>query len=74
MTLPTEVEGRSFETGSASGAEIDAYYLLALGLSRREVFITDMMPYFLANTTRSRSRRSMAESVVTLPSGSHTPA
>lgn len=63
MTLPTEVEGRSFETGSASGAEIDANYLLPLGLSRREVFITDMMPYFLANTTRSSSGRSMADNV-----------
>jgi len=63
MTLPTEVEGLSFEAGSASGAEIDGNYLRPLNLTRRDVFITDMMPYFLANTTRSSSGRSMADNV-----------
>ena len=63
MTLPTKVEGRSFEVGSASGAEIDDNYLHPVGLSRHDVFITDMMPYFLANTTKSSSGRSMADNV-----------
>lgn len=63
MTLPTEVEGRSFEAGSASGGEIDDNYLHPLGLSRADVFISDLLPYFLANTTKSKSGRSMADNV-----------
>lgn len=63
MSLPVEVEGHSFEEGSASGAEINDNYLSPLGLTRDDVFITDMLPYFLANTTTSSSGRSMADNV-----------
>ena len=63
LTLPTEVEGRSVEVGSASGAKIDDNYLNPLGLTRADVVITDMMPYYLANTTKSSSGRSMADNV-----------
>ena len=63
VSLPTEVEGLSFEGGSASGAEIDGHYLHPLSLTRRDVFITDMMPYYFANTKKSTSGRSMADNV-----------
>lgn len=63
MVLPTAVERRSFEAGSASGAKLDDNYLAPLGLTRDDVFITDVMPYYLANTTRSTSGRSMADNV-----------
>ena len=63
MTLPTAVEAVSFEPASASGAEIDTHYLAPLGLTASQVFITDLMPYFLANTSRGRSGRSMADNI-----------
>ena len=63
MTLPTAVEARSFDAGSASGAEIDDNYLAPIGLDRARVFITDMMPYYLANTSTSSSGRSMADNI-----------
>lgn len=63
MMLPTAVEQKSFEPGSKSGAEVDKNYLEALGLTREDVLITDLMPYFLANTTKSSSGRSMADNI-----------
>src|SRR5690606_10372560 len=55
MTLPTAVEAESFEPASKSGGELDEHYLEPLGLRRRDVLVTDLMPYYLANTTRSAS-------------------
>lgn len=63
MQLPTAVEASSFEPGSASGAELDDNYLTPLGLTRGDVRITDLLPYYLANTTRSSSGRSMADNI-----------
>lgn len=64
MNLPIEVEGTSFEAGSASGSKLDDSYLAPLGLDRSQVFITDLLPYFLANTTPSKgSGRSMADNI-----------
>jgi hypothetical protein len=64
MNLPVEVERESFAPGSASGAEVERNYLEPLGLSRGEVFIFDLVPYYLANTTVNRnSGRSMADNV-----------
>ena len=64
MNLPTEVEAESFDPASASGAEIDDNYLTPLGLKRPTVLITDLVPYFLANTSVSAgSGRSMADNI-----------
>ena len=64
MNLPVEVERESFASGSASGAEVDQHYLAPLGLKREDVFIFDLVPYYLANTTVNRSSgRSMADNV-----------
>lgn len=63
MWLPTEVERQSFEPSSASGAELNENYLEPLGLTREVVFITDLVPYFYANTDKSTSGRSMADNV-----------
>ena len=63
MNLPVEVEAVSFDPGSASGAEIDDNYLTPLGLTRDDVYIFDLVPYFLANITKSPSGRSMADNV-----------
>lgn len=64
MTLPTSVEGESFEATSKSGHELDEHYLAPLGLRRADVCITDLMPYYLANTTRNTSSgRSMADNL-----------
>ena len=63
MWLPTQVEAQSFAVGSASGAELDDNYLVPLGLTRESVFITDLLPYFLANTSKSSSGRSMADNI-----------
>lgn len=63
MTLPVAVEAVSFDPASASGAEIDDNYLRPLGLTRADVLITDIVPYFLANTTTSKSGRSMANNI-----------
>lgn len=56
MNLPVEVERRSFDTVSASGREIDAQYLAPLGLTRDDVLLLDVMPYFLANVRKSGER------------------
>jgi hypothetical protein len=63
MMLPDAVELHSFAEGSASGRELDLHYLSPLGLSRAEVGLLDMMPNFLANTTKSKSGRSMHDNV-----------
>lgn len=63
INLPVEVEAVSFDPVSASGAEIDDNYLRPLGLTRADVLITDLVPYFLANTTVSKSGRSMADNI-----------
>lgn len=63
LSLPMAVEAESFDPRSASGAEIDDNYLAPLGLSRADVLITDLVPYFLANTTPSKSGRSMADNI-----------
>ena len=64
LNLPVEVERESFAPGSASGAEVDRHYLEPLGLGRDQVFIFDLAPYVLANTTVNRSSgRSMADNV-----------
>ncbi len=63
MVLPVEVEAESFDPASASGAEINENYLAPLGLSRLDVLITDLVPYFLANTSVSSSGRCMADNI-----------
>ena len=63
MWLPTQVEAESFAPASKSGAEIEDNYLAPLALTRSDVFIFDMVPYFLANTSTSSSGRSMADNV-----------
>jgi hypothetical protein len=63
MMLPMAVEEKSFAPASKSGKEIDDNYLAPLGLSRRDVIITDMTPYFLGNTTKNSSKRSMADNL-----------
>ena len=63
MWLPTQVEAQSFAPASKSGAEIEDNYLAPLALTRSHVFIFDMVPYFLANTSTSSSGRSMADNV-----------
>ena len=51
MNLPVQVERESFEPGvSNSGHELDRLYLRPLQLTRDDVFLADLMPYFLANT------------------------
>lgn len=57
MNLPSLVERTSFEQGvSASGNEIDSRYLTPLGLTRKDVLLFDLMPYFLLNTRKSNGR------------------
>lgn len=64
MNLPVEVEAVSFDPGSASGAEIDDNYLKPLGLTRDDVFIFDLVPYYMSNVTKNRNTgRSMADNV-----------
>ncbi len=64
MNLPLEVERTSFEPGSESGKYLDERYLEPLGLDRRQAFMFDMMPYFLANTARSgKDGRSMWDNI-----------
>lgn len=66
IVVPVAVESTSFEPSSSSGREIDERYLRPLGLSRRDVFLIDMMPYFLANTAKSgKKRRSMWDNIQT---------
>ena len=63
MNLPDRVERVSFEPGiSASSNHLDRVYLDPLGLSRKQVLLFDLMPFFLANT-RSTGGRSMAGNV-----------
>jgi hypothetical protein len=63
FVLPVAVEEESFAPASKSGQEFDEHYLRPLGLARRDVLVTDLVPYFLANTTKSTSGRSMADNV-----------
>lgn len=57
MNLPVEVERTSFEPGvSASAKDIDTRYLTPLGLTRADVLLIDMMPYFLANARETKGR------------------
>jgi hypothetical protein len=60
MQLPVAVEAESFAPTSESGRKLDTSYLQPLGLGRDDVLITDIVPYYLANTTPSTSGRSMA--------------
>jgi hypothetical protein len=63
MNLPVRVEQTSFELGvSASAKELDARFLDPLGLDRASVLTLDVMPYFLANTRKSKGR-SMADNL-----------
>jgi len=62
--LPVGVERTSFDPESRSGTEVDARYLAPLRLSRDDVLLFDMMPYFLANTSNSGNEaRSMWSNV-----------
>lgn len=62
MNLPKDVENESFAPGSESGAVLEEHYLRELGLARTQVLIVDMLPYYLANTTKNKSSgRSMAD-------------
>lgn len=63
MWLPAQVEATTFEPGSASGAEMEEHFLSPLGLTRDTVRMLDVFPYFLANTSRGKSGRSMADNV-----------
>ncbi len=64
LHVPVAVERTSFDPASSSGKEIDSAYLRPLGLVRSEVFLFDMMPFYLANTSRARPRmRSMWDNV-----------
>lgn len=64
LNLPVEVEAESFELGSASGREFEEHYLRPLELERADVLITDILPYYLANTTASGTEgRSMSDNV-----------
>ena len=64
LNLPVEVEAESFAPESASGREFDEHYLRPLGLDRADVLVTDMVPYYLANTSASGTDgRSMADNV-----------
>lgn len=63
MNLPVRVEHTSFELGvSASAKDLDARFLEPLGLDRASVLTLDVMPYFLANTRKSKGR-SMADNL-----------
>lgn len=63
MNLPAVVERTSFEHGvSASGIELDSRYLNPLGITRKDVLLLDVMPYFMLNTRKSNGR-SMASNV-----------
>lgn len=63
MLLPVAVEPESFTANSASGKELGVHYLAPLGLTRTDVLIMDMLPYFLANVSRSQSGRSMDDNI-----------
>jgi hypothetical protein len=61
MNLPYQVERVSFEAGiSASANHIEQHYLEPLGITREQVLMFDIMPYFMANT-RVTDGRSMAD-------------
>lgn len=63
MNLPGQVERTSFELGvSASAKEIDTLYLEPLAITRDDVLMIDVMPYFLANTRKTKGR-SMADNI-----------
>lgn len=65
IKVPVAIEARSFD-GSKSATELDATYFKALHLTRQDVVIIDMMPYYLANTSGSgRDGRSMWDNVQT---------
>jgi hypothetical protein len=62
--VPVEVESHSF-CGSASAHEIDSKYLRSLNLTREQVFMIDLYPYYLATTAKSGERgRTMWDNIV----------
>lgn len=62
--VPVEVERKSF-CGSASADELDSKFLRPLNLSREQVFMIDLFPYYLATTARSGARgRTMWDNIV----------
>jgi hypothetical protein len=63
MNLPVRVERTSFENSvSASADELDKHYLKPLNITRSDVLMLDLMPFFLLNTRMSNSR-SMAGNI-----------
>lgn len=67
VTLPTAVEAESFKPTSKSGSGFDEQDLRPLDLRRADVLITDLMPYYVANTTKNPSSgRSMAANLALL--------
>lgn len=60
--LPVEVEAQSFQD-SASAVELETRHVEPLGLSLEQIFTIDLYPYYLANTAKSESGRSMADNV-----------
>jgi len=63
MNLPVQVERTSFEHGvSESGKHLDDNYLKPLGLTRDDVLLIDLLPYFLANT-RGKKGHTMADNI-----------
>ena len=65
LNLPTEVERESFSPDSASGREFEIHYLTPLGLDRHKAMVTDLLPYYLANTAASgKDGRSMADNIL----------
>jgi hypothetical protein len=61
--VPVEVERNSF-CGSASAGEIDGKYLAPLNLTRQQVFLIDLYPYYLATTAKSgKTGRTMWDNI-----------
>jgi len=68
MNLPVQVERTSFEHGvSESGKHLDENYLEPLGLTREDVLLLDLLPYFLANK-RGKKGHTMADNIRTFES------
>ena len=64
MPVPVAVERESFAEGSASGKHLRVHYLEPMGVTWNDVLTMDMAPYFMANTSLSKSsRRSMWDNV-----------
>ena len=64
MPVPIAVERESFAEGSASGKHLRVHYLEPMGVTWEDVRTMDMAPYFMANTSMSKSSgRSMWDNV-----------